>query len=94
MVLKVQPWHLNKMKKDIDREKKNTKLCMNPFITPEQERVATKAREGQGLRPDQILFKMRKARIEGTVMAPTYVEDQIKHMMHNVKWENPNGTGA
>ena len=32
-------------------------ICLNPYITPDQERIAMKTREGVGLRPDQILFK-------------------------------------
>ena len=34
-----------------------------------------------------LIFRMRKAKIEATVMAPTYVEDNIKHLAHNVSWE-------
>merc|ERR1719402_982005 len=56
-------------------------ICLNPYVKPE-------------LREDQILFRMRKARIEATYMAPTEVEDSMSHMLHNVPWENPNGTGV
>ena len=35
-----------------------------------------------------FLVRMRKARIEQTAMAPTYAEDNIKHLMKNVKWEH------
>ena len=38
------------------REKKNIHLCLNPFISPEQERSSTQFRAG-ALRPDQILFR-------------------------------------
>jgi len=68
-------------------EKNNAYACLNPFISPEEERVAMEAREKTGLRADQLLFKMRKAKLEATVMAPTFVEDNIKHLAHNVSWE-------
>ena len=38
------------------REKKNIHLCLNPFISPEQERSSAQLRAG-ALRPDQILFR-------------------------------------
>jgi len=87
MVEQVKDWHLVKMEKNIKMEKNNMHICLNPYITPEQERIAMKAREGVGLRTDQILFKMRKAKAEATVMAPTFAEDNIKHLTHNVSWE-------
>ena len=34
-----------------------------------------------------FLIRMRKARLEQTAMAPTHAEDNIKHLMSNVKWE-------
>jgi len=76
-----------KMTKDLKREQANMHICLNPYITPEQERIAMKRREGAGSRPDQLLFKMRKAKIEATVMAPTFAEDNVKHLAHNVSWE-------
>ena len=38
------------------REKKNIHLCLNPFISPEQERQSAQFRAG-ALRPDKILFR-------------------------------------
>lgn len=87
MVLLVKDKDVARMDKEIKREKANMHICLNPYITPEQERVAMKTREGVGLRPDQLLYKMRKAKIESTVMAPTFVEDNVKHLAHNVSWE-------
>ena len=31
-------------------------------------------------------FRMRKKKIESTVMAPTFAVDNIKHLAHNVSW--------
>jgi len=87
MVEKVKHNHMVKMEKSIQMEKNNMHICLNPYLTPDQERIAMKTREGVGLRPDQILFKMRKAKAEATVMAPTFAEDNIKHLAHNVSWE-------
>jgi len=87
MVRLVKEKDINNMQKEIAREKSNIHICLNPYITPEQERVTMKVREGTELRPDQIMFKLRKAKIEATVMAPTFVEDNIKHLAHNVSWE-------
>merc|ERR1719510_1394259 len=93
MVLKVNPWHMNQMKRDIEREKKNVALCLNPYITVEQERVLTQAREKTEERPDKTLFKMRKAFLEKTADCPTYVEDNFKHMKYNVQWEKTEQQG-
>lgn len=87
MVLKVKDKDVANLEKDIKMEKANMHICLNPYITPEQERIAMKTREGAGLRPDQLLFRLRKAKIEATVMAPTFAEDNVKHLAHNVKWE-------
>lgn len=87
MVLKVKDCHMKSMDKDMKIEKANMHFCLNPYITPEQERIAMKSREGDGLRADQILFKMRKAKIEATNMAPTFAEDNVKFLAHNVTWE-------
>jgi len=87
MVRLVKENDMNKMNRKINQEKKNAYACLNPFITPEQERIALAAREKNELRPDQLLFKLRKRKIEATVMAPTYCEDNIKHLAHNVSWE-------
>jgi len=87
MVRKVEPWHLNQLNKDIQREKKNAHICLNPCITPEQERVGLAAAEKTQPRKDQLLFRLRKAKIESTTMAPTFVEDNIKHLKHNISWE-------
>ena len=57
MVRKVQPWHLRKMQQHIEMEKRNTMICLNPYVTPEQERIAAKARSKTELREDQILFR-------------------------------------
>jgi len=78
---------MKSMDKDMKIEKANMHFCLNPYITPEQERIAMKSREGDGLRADQILFKMRKAKIEATNMAPTFAEDNVKFLAHNVTWE-------
>ena len=105
MVRTIQPWHMNALEKNIEREKKNIHICLNPILSPEEERQSVAARQG-ALRVDQVLFRcrnfcdfcnkipfnvfllrMRKARIEQTAMAPTFAEDNIKHLMHNVKWE-------
>jgi len=86
MVRTVQPWNLNALDKDIAREKKNIHICLNPVLTPEEERRSIAARQG-ALRVDQVLFRMRKARIEQTAMAPTHAEDNLKHLTHNVRWE-------
>ncbi len=75
------------MDRDIYREKQNTYICLNPYLNPEQERIGTEARAAADVRPDQHMFRMRKARIEGSLMAPTYVEDNLKHLKHNVTWE-------
>ena len=32
------------------------------------------------------IFRMRKKKIESTVMAPTFAVDNIKHLAHNVSW--------
>jgi len=87
MVEKVKENHLKAMDKNIKMEKANMHICLNPYISPEHERIAMKSREGVGLRPDQILFKMRKAKLEASIMAPTYAEDNIKHLAHNVPWK-------
>ena len=34
-----------------------------------------------------FMCRMRKARLEQTAMAPTYAEDNIKHLKANIKWE-------
>jgi len=86
MVRNVEPWHMNALEKNIAREKKNIHMCLNPILTPEEERQSVPARQG-ALRVDQVLFRMRKARLEQTAMAPTHAEDNIKHLMSNVKWE-------
>lgn len=86
MVRTVEPWHMKALEKNIEREKRNIHICLNPILTPEEERQSVAARQG-ALRVDQVLFRMRKARIEQTAMAPTYAEDNIKHLMNNVKWE-------
>jgi len=91
MVRMVKQSDVDQMNKKIKLEQANTYICLNPYITPEQERVAMKAREKQSLRDDKILFKLRKAKAEATVMAPTYVEDNIKHMAHNVSWGKQQG---
>jgi len=77
---------MNALEKNIAREKKNIHMCLNPILTPEEERQSVPARQG-ALRVDQVLFRMRKARLEQTAMAPTHAEDNIKHLMSNVKWE-------
>merc|ERR1719309_209226 len=64
-------------------------ICLNPYVTPEQERIATKARRKTELREDQILFRMRKARIEATYMAPTEVEDAMSPLHPNKKELQP-----
>jgi len=87
MVRMVRQKDVDNMDKQIKMEKANTYICLNPYFTPEQERIAMKAREKQGLRGDQLLFKLRKAKAEATVMAPTFAEDNVKHMAHNVSWE-------
>ena len=60
---------------------------MRPFITPEEERIARSVREEKEPRADQLLFRLRKEKMESTVMAPTYAEDNIRHLAHNVSWE-------
>ena len=39
------------------QEKKNAYVCLNPFISPEEERVAMEVREKTGVRADQLLFR-------------------------------------
>ena len=39
------------------QEKKNSYACLNPYISPEEERIAVAARENIGPRPDQLLFR-------------------------------------
>eukprot|EP00088_Acartia_fossae_P014782 TRINITY_DN17977_c0_g1_i1.p1 TRINITY_DN17977_c0_g1~~TRINITY_DN17977_c0_g1_i1.p1 ORF type:complete len:113 (-),score=6.28 TRINITY_DN17977_c0_g1_i1:193-531(-) len=87
MVRKVQPWHVNAINKDLAREKRNAHLCLNPYITPEQERVGVEADKLTQPRRDQHTFRLRKEKLERTVMAPTYVEDGFAHMKQNVSWE-------
>ena len=36
---------------------------------------------------DKSIFRMRKAKIEATNMAPTFAEDNVKFLAHNVTWE-------
>ena len=38
------------------REKKNIHICLNPILTPEEERKSVAARQG-ALRVDQVLFR-------------------------------------
>ena len=38
------------------REKKNIHICLNPILTPEEERNSVAARQG-ALRVDQVLFR-------------------------------------
>ena len=40
------------------REKKNIHICLNPILTPEEERASVAARQG-ALRVDQVLFRWR-----------------------------------
>ena len=40
------------------REKKNIHICLNPILTPEEERMSVAARQG-ALRVDQVLFRWR-----------------------------------
>jgi len=87
MVLKVREQDIKTMDRQIKMEVANTHLCLNPFITPEQENIAMKAREQNSPRPDQVLFRLRKKKIESTVMAPTYAEDNFKQLVRNVSWE-------
>jgi len=87
MVRLVKPKDLNKMEKQIALEKKNSYACLNPYISPEEERIAMAARENIGPRPDQLLFRLRKKRAEVTSMAPTFAEDNLRHLAHNVSWE-------
>jgi len=86
MVRKTESWHLNALSKDVEREQKNIQVLLRPFLSPAEERRSAPARQG-ALRPDQILFRMRKAKAEQTVMAPTFAEDNVKHLLHNVMWE-------
>jgi hypothetical protein len=86
MVRTVKPWNLNALDNDIAREKKYIHICLNPALSPEEERRSIAARAG-ALRVDQVLFRMRKARLEQTAMAPTHAEDNLKHLTHNVRWE-------
>lgn len=87
MVRVVKPHHLNKMNKQIEMEKKNSYACLNPYISPEEEKIAMASRENTGPRPDQLLFRLRKKRAEVTTMAPTFAEDNLRHLAHNVSWE-------
>merc|ERR1719295_1944104 len=87
MVKLVKEKDLRPMRKQLEMEKKNAYACLNPFITPEEERIAFNARAKTELRPDQLLWRLRKQKIEATQMAPTYAEDNIKHMVHSVSWE-------
>ena len=41
------------------REKKNIHMCLNPILTPEEERQSVPARQG-ALRVDQVLFRYKK----------------------------------
>ena len=70
------------------QEKRNAYLCLNPYLSPEAERVAHAKRETEEPRPDKLLFQLRKARTESTGMAPTYCEDGFKHLVRSVDWEH------
>jgi len=85
MVRKVEPWHLKSMDKDIQREKRNVHLCLNPYLTPEEERVGTANREV--LRADTYQFKLRKSFIESTSWKPRYVEEGFESLQKSTKWE-------
>jgi hypothetical protein len=87
MVLKVYDRNLKKLQESLDLEKRNIQICMNPYFTPEQERLVTEQRKKEGDQPEQLLFKLRKAKAEASCMAPTFAEDNIRHMQHNVPWD-------
>jgi len=86
MVRKVQPWHIKSMDRDIEREKKNVHLCLNPYLTPEEERIGTANREVE--RMDTYNFMLRKSRIEGSYhWRPRYVEEGFASLQQSTKWE-------
>eukprot|EP00088_Acartia_fossae_P053379 TRINITY_DN6075_c0_g1_i4.p1 TRINITY_DN6075_c0_g1~~TRINITY_DN6075_c0_g1_i4.p1 ORF type:complete len:115 (-),score=12.48 TRINITY_DN6075_c0_g1_i4:4-348(-) len=87
MVRNVEPRQIRALNKQIDLEKRNAHICLNPYLTPEQERVGNAERELTVPPRGEIMFKLRKARQEQEYFRPVRVEEGIERMKHNVVWE-------
>jgi hypothetical protein len=87
MVRKVLPMHKNAMEKDIDREKKNIFYCMNPAVTVEQERALYEKIDSEGESPSDTWFRLHKAHLETTTMAPSPLSTHYDYLKLTGTWQ-------
>ncbi|CAB4065025.1 EEF1B [Lepeophtheirus salmonis] len=85
----VKPWDLDKAQKDMRREVKNIGLTSNASrcVTPEQEEAYFNSVKGD-LRPDQVWFRARKAKLEATLMGPVPLKDHYKQLHRTDSWDS------
>jgi len=86
MVRKVWPHHKRQIQEDIDREKKNIFLCMNPAASVEQERILYEELEKEE-DSKSLLSKLNKAGAENTTFAPIPLNNHYETLNRTGTWQ-------
>eukprot|EP00095_Tigriopus_kingsejongensis_P007075 maker-scaffold912_size81766-snap-gene-0.18 protein:Tk07075 transcript:maker-scaffold912_size81766-snap-gene-0.18-mRNA-1 annotation:"conserved hypothetical protein" len=86
MVRKVLPKHMEEMVHNIDREKRNIAILLNPCVNKEREAQLVADLEQDTGTADKLWFKMRQIKVEGTSMAPVPLSEHFKCLNQEHKW--------
>lgn len=86
MVRKVLPKHMDEMHKNVEREKRNMAILLQPFLTKEQEAKCNEALVEEMGDAKKLWFKMRKEQIESMHMAPVPLSEHFKSLNKEYKW--------